>query len=157
MEQNIRFEDHPEHAFYPIVEPFEPVKHVHYVTDLMYNFLIQKDTEENNDYPKWIQNLDKKQQELDFLKYKNVDNKDIYKRLDSDLFAEPFVQYEVAYGLLEEKLIGKVITPTKMGILGTIVVNNMGTIKINKNESKTLLNKDYKFKEKKEDSEDDEL
>lgn len=55
LEENIRFEEFPEHAFYPIVEPFDCEKHIRYIIDLVYECLM--DNNPKNDYPKWIQDI----------------------------------------------------------------------------------------------------
>lgn len=142
LEQNLRFEGLPEHAFYPIVKPFDCEKHTRYVTDLIYDYLIHED--EHDNYPKWIQNMALKQWKLDLKKIlifdqiemeKEDEKKTMEKRiefyigLNKEAFSQPFIAYEKSISMLEEKMIGKVIVPANVGKLGTIVVNNKGISK----------------------------
>lgn len=66
--------------------------------------------------------------------------REFYARLNRELFA-----YEKSISIFKEKMIGKVITSTKVGQLGTILVSNKG---ISKNTITTLLEtKQHSFHE----------
>jgi len=187
---NIRFQDYPEHAFYPIIEPLDCNKHPRFIMNFVYHYLIREYNNNHNQnkqkskkYPIWVHQIAEKQLKIDITKglalllhlnpdqgekemndwmndslFSNASNKEVLEKenkmtkanhafiqkmynpnLNDDeeknieqnkkLFSESFVQYEIARSKSDEKIVGKVVTPTRSGEMGSIIVNNLGITK----------------------------
>jgi len=178
LQENIRFEEFPDDAFYPILEPFDCVKHTRYITDLIHAYLVDNNYDNRQYYPNWIREIAEKQWKLDTIKYfilnlnqENINvaeinentihfekRKNFYSNINLEVFAEPFIAYEKAYAILNEKIVGKVVHLVKIGEMGTIIVNNIGSSKnISSFSPKDNKKKNFNKILNNEESSDDEL